>query len=141
MLRNIRPHSLGIVAAAIARPNDSQTTTQDTSDHVVSHADNDSNRQAQAVSKEESLLTTRINGNPISTESEEKRSSQSQRTTTCEATCAIQDAENGIDSTISKFEVSVLVHSMHATTEHCITIVPAYTFMYISTIEHINYTH
>ena len=115
MLRNIRPHNLGIVAAAIAWPNDSQKTTQDTSDHVVSCANNDSDRNVQAVSKEESLPMTRINGNPISTESEEKRSSRSQRTTTRVATCAVQDAENGIDSTISKFEVSVLVHSLHTT--------------------------
>ena len=115
MLRNIRPHSLGIVAAAVARPNDSQTTTRGTSDHVVSRADNDSDRKAQAVSKEESLLMTKINGNPISTEREEKRSSRSQRTTAHVATCAIQDAENGIDSTISKFEVSVLVRSLQAT--------------------------
>ena len=119
MLRNIRPHSLGIVAAAVARPNDSS------SNNVVSCADNDSDRKAQAAKEE--LLTTKINGNPISIENEEKRSSQSQRTTARETTCVVQDAENGIDSTISKFEVSVLVHSLHATK------LPHINFMYIST--------
>ena len=121
MLRSIRPHSLGIVAAAIAQPNDSKKSSSpahditDTNNTSVSHCtDNDSDRKAKT--SEESI---RINGNPISSiersEFEEKRStnrSQLRPTTrSCEATCAVQaaDAENGFeyDSTASMFEVII----------------------------------
>ena len=122
MLRSIRPHSLGIVAAAIAQPNDSKKSSSpditDTNYSSVSNCtDNDSDRKAKT--NEESI---RINGNPISSiersEFEEKKSTnQSQlrsNTRSCEATCAVQaaDAENGFeyDSTASKFEVIILLY-------------------------------
>ena len=118
MLRSIRPHSLGIVAAAIAQPNDSKKSSSpdvnDTNNSVPNCTDNDSDRKAKT--SEESI---RINGNPISSiersEFEEKKSTnQSQlrpTTRSCEAKCAVQaaDAENGFeyDSTASMFEVII----------------------------------
>lgn len=107
MLRNIRPHSLGIVAAAVARPSSPQKSSQDSTFNVTSNSDNNSDRNAS----EQSLQTARTNGNFTSSESEKKRINQSQRTTTCEATCAIQDAENGFENglTVSKFEVSAII--------------------------------
>ena len=119
MLRSIRPHSLGIVAAAIAQPKDSKKSSSPdiigTNNSVPNYTDNDSDRNAKTSSNEES---TRINGNPISSiarSEEKKRTNWSQlRTTTrscSEATCAqAADAENGFeyDSTVSMFEVSML---------------------------------
>ena len=111
MLRNIRPHSLGIVAAAIAQPSDSQlSSTEHTSTnnnvHSYAESNNDSDRKAKASSKEES---TRASGKATSSEREEKkRTDRSQRATTSEAKRAAQDAENGLEqhgSTVSKFEV------------------------------------
>jgi hypothetical protein len=108
MLRNIRPHSLGIVAAAIARPNDSQTTQDTSNNSPASYADNDSDKKAKTSSNEESTI---INRNLVTSGSDkEKMTNQSQRTTTCEATCAVQaaDAENGFEygSTAAMFEVT-----------------------------------
>ena len=111
MLRNIRPHSLGIVAAAVARPNDTQTSsTQD----ISNNASNDSvGSKAKAAAKQESLLTTR---NPNVSESDEERRTNNglQTTTTCERKGA--DAENGFEnaSTNSKFEVCMFKACMHA---------------------------
>ena len=110
MLRNIRPHSLGIVAAAIAQPSDSQiSSTEHTSTnnniHSYAESNNDSDRKAKASSKEDS---TRTSGKATSSESEKKkRTNRSQRATTSQAKCAAQDAENGLEhgSTVSKFEV------------------------------------
>ena len=114
MLRHIRPHSLGIVAATAARPNNPQKSTElDTSND----ADSNSNKQALAILKEDSSLTTRAtNGNFTSPQSEDKRNSihQSQRVTDDEATCTVHNAEIGFEngSTNSKFEVIIALQLM-----------------------------
>ena len=114
MLRSIRPHSLGIVAAAIAQPKDSKKSSSPdiigTNNSVPNYTDNDSDRNAKTSSNEES---TRINGNPISSiaRSEEKKSTNwSQLRTTTRSCSEAADAENGFeyDSTVSMFEVSML---------------------------------
>ena len=111
MLRNIRPHSLGIVAAAVARPNDTQTSsTQD----ICNNANNDSvGSKVKAAAKQESLIMTRDSN--ISESGEERRTNNGlQTTTTYEGKGA--DAENGFKnaSTNSKFKVSMFKACMHA---------------------------
>lgn len=108
MLRHIKPHSLGIVRAALTRPKDSQGSATTSNEHY-SNDRSSQEKHADAASSEISLRE-RINGNIIpgneERSSNKPQAANAEATVTCVVDCNTENDYRRCTST-SKFEVSV----------------------------------